>query len=301
MATPKQCVIINPNAGSASKLEGVLTSLGRHTLFESQGPGDATRLAQQAVAQDYSRVIAAGGDGTLNEVLNGISTAFGQVQLGLIPLGTANDFARSAMIPDEPQLAIEVLQIGQSKRVDVVRMTTCTKPEPHYFINVSAGGFSTLVDRKLDDDMKTWWGPLGYALSAVKALPDLTVYSITLSLDDEEPATVPVYNVVVANASHVGGHIPVAPKARLDDGRFDVVLFRAVPLPRLTTLVPKVMLGQHMDDEDIAYRQVTRMEISSNPPFELNADGEVVGPCPATFQIVAQAVEVIVGPGAAAD
>jgi diacylglycerol kinase (ATP) len=274
----------------------MLGHLGPHTLFESQSPGDATRLAQDAVAQGYTRVIAAGGDGTLNEVLNGLSNGFDHVQLGLIPLGTANDFARSAMISDDPQQAIELLQVGRSKRVDVVRMTTCTKPEPHYFINVSAGGFSTLVDQKLDDDTKSWWGPLGYALSAVKALPDLTVYNVTLSLDGEPPATVPVYNVVVANASHVGGHIPVAPKALLDDGRFDVVLFRAVALARLTTLVPKVMLGQHLDDEDVAYRQVSRMEISSNPAFELNADGEVVGPCPATFEVVPQAIEVIVGP-----
>ena len=80
----------------------MLTGLGSHTIFESRGPGDATRLARHAAEQEYTRVIAAGGDGTLNEVLNGLSDAFDRVQLGLIPLGTANDFARSAMIPDDP-------------------------------------------------------------------------------------------------------------------------------------------------------------------------------------------------------
>ena len=287
---------MNPNAGSASKLQQTLDALRGYTLLESQGPGDATKLASRALQEGYSRVIAAGGDGTLNEVLNGLAGGFDRVQLGLIPLGTANDFALSAMIPDDPAQAVAVLHAGRTRRIDIMRLTTCTRPEPHYFINVSAGGFSTLVDQKLDEETKSWWGPLGYALSAVKALPDLTVYDVTLKLDDEPAATVPVYNVVVANAKHVGGHIPVAPRAKLDDGRFDLVLFRAVPLSRLATLVPKAMLGQHVDDEDVAYRQIRRMEIASDPAFELNADGEIVGTCPAIFEVLPGAIEFIVGP-----
>ena len=295
----KRCVVINPNAGSATKLQQAVDRLAGYTLLESQGPGDATKLASRALQEGYTRIIAAGGDGTLNEVLNGLAGGFDRVQLGLLPLGTANDFARSAMISDDPMQAVAALNAGKTRRIDVVRLTTCNTPEPHYFINVSAGGFSTLVDQKLDDETKSWWGPLGYALSAVKALPDLTVYNVTLKLDDEPPATVPVYNVVVANAKHVGGHIPVAPHAKLDDGLFDLVLFRAVPMSRLATLVPKAMLGQHLDDEDVAYRQIRRLEIASDPAFELNADGEIIGRCPATFEVMPRAIELIIGPDAA--
>ena len=240
-------------------------------------------------------MIAAGGDGTLNEVLNGLAGGFDRIELGLLPLGTANDFARSVNVPADIGAAAEVLRRGQTRRIDVVRLTTCESPEPRYFINVSAGGFSTKVDEKLEKRTKLWWGALGYALSAVKALPDLEPYEVTMAFDDEAAATFPIYNVVVANARYVGGNIPVAPRARLDDGRFDVLVFRAVTLSRLMTLVPRALLGEHLEDDDVLFRQAQRLTISSEPTLELNTDGELIGSCPATFEIVPSAVSFIVG------
>jgi len=288
------CVILNPHAGSAARLEHELASLGPHRLFTTQQPGDATRFAAQAVAAGVRRVVAAGGDGTLNQVLNGLVAGFGRVQLGLLPLGTANDFARSANLPTALIDAVAVIARGRTRPCDVVRLTTCAGEPARHFINASAGGFSTIVDKKLHKERKTFWGALGYAWSALEALPELEKYQASIAFDDEPPAHVLIYNLVVANAGFIGGNIPVAPLAKFDDGLFDVVLFRAVNMARLTTLVPKALLGQHLEDEDVLFRQARKLQVTSQPAFSLNTDGEVVGECPATFEIVPRAIELIV-------
>ena len=292
----KQCIILNPNASTAAKAQDRLAAIGSHQLLVTREPGDATRFARQAVDEGYERVVAAGGDGTLNEVLNGLADRLDRVEMGLLPLGTANDFARTVGIPPDVDAALKILETGQTRQLDIVKLAACNCPAPHYFMNVSAGGFSTKVGKKVEKATKVTWGALGYAISAVKAFPDLEPYEVTLRFDDEEPASVLVYNVAVANARYVGGGVPVAPVAELDDGQFDVVLFRAVTLARLMTLVPKVALGEHSDDDDVLYRRARKFEISSEPPFELNTDGEIVGECPATFEIVPQAVKFVVGP-----
>jgi len=290
----KQCVILNPNAGSAAQVEERISAIGPHELLLTKVPGDATRLARQAVANGFDRVIAAGGDGTLNEVVNGLVGAPRRVEMGLLPLGTANDFARTVNIPPDLEGAAAVLEAGRKQEIDVVKLTPSESPA-HYFINVSAGGFSTKVDKNIDKQTKVTWGSLGYAISALKAFPELEPYEATLTFDDEPSVTVLIYNLVVANARFVGGGIPVAPEADLGDGLFDVIVFRAVTLTRLMTLVPKAMLGQHLDDDDVLYRRAGRFEVSSQPPFELNTDGEVIGRCPATFEIVPRAITFVVG------
>lgn len=296
MSESRHCIILNPHAGSASTIGSLRDSLGSCTFFETQQPGDATRLARRALEEGYTRVIAAGGDGTLNEVVNGLAVNFDRVELGLIPLGTANDFARSAGIPTELDRAARLIRTGVARRLDVIKLTTGNDGNLHYFINVSAGGFSTVLNEKLDKSSKERWGTLAYAWSAVKALPELEPYRVRVAFDSEEPSTFSAYNIVVANARYAGGNIPVAPRARLDDGLFDVLIFRAVPLARLTTLVPKAVFGQHGEDDDVLYRQARQFKISSEPPLEVNADGEVIGPCPATYEVMPRALRVIVGP-----
>lgn len=298
MVTPaRQCVILNPHAGSGQAIEKSLELLGAHTLFQTQQAGDASRFARQAIEAGYTRVIAAGGDGTLNEVVNGLAADFGRAELALIPLGTANDFARTAGIPTDIDEAIQLIKAGERHSLDVIKLTITEHGATRFFLNVSAGGFSTILDEKLDKSSKELWGTLSYAWSAVKALPELQPYRVRVAFDSESSASFSVYNVVVANARYAGGNIPVAPRARLDDGLLDVLIFRAVPLTRLTTLVPKAILGQHSDDDDVLYRQASRFEISSQPPLDVNADGEVVGACPAIYEVVPGALSVVVGPG----
>ncbi len=292
----KACCILNPHAGTAGDAEAVrngLRHLGDVTFYLTQHAGEAQRLAREAVASGCDLVVAAGGDGTINEVVNGLAGDFGQARLGIIPLGTGNDFVRSINVPTDLDAALEVLSAGQTQAIDVVRVTS---DEQRYFINVSAGGFSGLVDEKLTAEMKRAWGPLAYLRSAAMALPDLTDYHTYLTFDEEEQHEVDTYNIVVANARFVAGGIPIAPQADLRDGLVDVMIVPAASLSQIALLVPKILLGQHLDDERILFRRARKLRIDSQPKMWFNADGELVGNEPSTFEVIPGAVNVVVGP-----
>ncbi len=144
--------------------------------------GEAETLARRAVRAGCDYVIAAGGDGTLNEVINGIATPNpprGGICVGVVPLGTANDFARSIGLMGDIDATIDILQVKTSARIDLVRMTG---ERTRYFVNASAGGFSGVVDEKLTPEIKSAWGPLAYLRSAAAALPELHAYRTTVTL-----------------------------------------------------------------------------------------------------------------------
>ena len=295
------CAIINPQAGTVQDIETVSTGLrrlGNVTIHTTSCPGDAQRLAHEAVTDGCELVIAAGGDGTINEVVNGLASNFEQARLGILPLGTGNDFVRSINVPCELETALEILAEARTKAIDVVRVLSDTT---RFFINVSAGGFSGLVDEKLTAEMKRAWGPLAYLRSAAMALPDLTDYHTYLTFDDEEQHELKTYNIVVANARFVAGGIPIAPQAVMDDGLFDVMIVPAASLSQLALVVPKILLGQHVDDDRLMFRRARKLRVDSQPKMWFNADGELVGNEPTIFEVQPRALTVIVGPAEAAE
>ncbi|MGH9362263.1 MAG: diacylglycerol/lipid kinase family protein, partial [Thermoanaerobaculia bacterium] len=263
----------------------------------TEGPGHAERLAREAVAEGCELMVAAGGDGTLNEVVNGLAPDFAGVRLGLLPLGTGNDFARSIGVPADLDGALAVLAAGRTAAVDVGRVTA---GDARWFVNVSAGGFSGLVDEKLDRAKKRAWGPLSYLRSAVEALPELAPYHTTIRLDGGETLELSAYSVVVANGRYVAGGIPVAPEARLDDGLFDLMVVPQASVPQLAVLLPLVLLGRHHASELVLFRRTAALEIRSVPPMWFNADGELLGEEPARFELLPRALQVVVGEGAVA-
>jgi diacylglycerol kinase (ATP) len=178
----KACVILNPAAGSVKDLDLLvekLRSLPATTLKVSASRGSATRFARAAIKSGCNLIVAAGGDGTLNEVVNGIGEQAAQVKIGLIPLGTGNDFARTLGLPNDVDQCIELILAGQTRSIDLVRVSS---DRTRYFVNVSAGGFSGLVNEKLTPEMKKTWGPLAYVRSAAAALPELRA-SMTIAPD----------------------------------------------------------------------------------------------------------------------
>lgn len=295
----KLCVILNPQAGSVGDVETVkagVQRLGDVTLYTTEHPGDAQRHARQALADGCAFIVAAGGDGTINEVVNGLSENWEQAALGILPLGTGNDFVRTINVPLDLDRALDVLAARKTRLLDVVCVTS---DATRYFINVSAGGFSGLVDEKLTSEMKQTWGPLAYLRSAAAALPDLTDYHTFIAFDDEDALEVKVYNVVVANARYVAGGIPIAPQAEPDDGLVDVLIVPAESMPRLALLVPQILLGQHVDNDLVRFRRARKLRVDSHPRMWFNADGELVGNEPSTFEVLPRTLQVIVGPEAA--
>lgn len=292
------CVILNPHAGTALAQEQLAEQLQRLpglTIAETKQAGDAGRLAAEAVGSGYDLVVAAGGDGTINEVLNGVAEDFGRAAFGILPLGTANDFARTINVPSDVPAAIDALLAGRTQQIDVIRYTGS---ETRYFLNVSAGGFSGLVNEAMTDELKQTWGPLAYLRTAASVLPNLTDYRTFVSFDDGPEQELQLYNMVVANARYVAGGVPIAPEASLNDGLADVVLVPAASMLEMAVLAPQIMLGSHLASELILFRQARKISVRSQPGMWFNVDGELMGNVPATFEVLPQALRLIVGPPA---
>lgn len=294
-------VILNPTAGGAEAAEELLArelaALDDLQIGRTTAAGDAQRLAARARRDGFERVVAAGGDGTLNEVLNGLAPDFDGLEVGLVPLGTGNDLARTLEIPRTVEEAVAVLVAGVTRRFDVARVEGETV---RYFLNVSAGGFSGEVGEILEQDpeVKAAWGPLSYVRGAFQALSQLEPYRTRLVIDPggagEEELRLASVNVIVANARFVGGGLHVAPPALPDDGLLDLIVVRAAPVGRLSVLASKVLVSQHMEDELILHRQVRRLEVHAEPSMPFNADGELIGHTPVRYEVLPQALRLVV-------
>jgi diacylglycerol kinase (ATP) len=294
----KICIVINPYARKVDdemirEVETATGRLGTVSIRTTEKQGEALKLAQQASEDGVDLVIAAGGDGTINEVVNGLARDFGRTKLGILPLGTGNDFARSINIPGDIDAAIDIILSARFSQVDVVRVVSDTT---RHFINMSAGGFSGQVDENLTDEMKASWGPMAYLRSGLETLPDLTAYETRLRFEEEEHQEMDTYNIIVANARYIGGGIPIAPHALLDDGLMDVIIVPVASMAQLVVLVPQILLGQHMDSRSIMFRRAKKLSIHSKPGMWINVDGELIGKEPISFEVLPRALNVITGP-----
>jgi diacylglycerol kinase (ATP) len=290
----KRSVILNPAAGAVKDLNALLRQLERLSAWRIQvtrKKGAAERFARDAVRDHCDEVIVAGGDGTLNEVVNGIAGRASQVRLGLIPLGTGNDFARCLNLPATIEENIDIILSGKTKAIDLVRARSA---RTRYFVNVSAGGFSGLVDEKLTPELKRTWGPLAYVRSAAEALPELRAYRASLRFDRRKKVDVDLYNVVIANGRFVAGGLPIAPKADASDGLLDVILIPQRPGPEIAVLVGKILLGSHLTSDAVTFRRAKRVAIRSRPGMWFNVDGELIGNDPIVFEIVPRALQFAV-------
>jgi diacylglycerol kinase (ATP) len=292
----KPYIVVNPTAGSVADSEVVLKQLRRldpAKLCVTQCAGEAEAFARDSVHGGCDYIIAVGGDGTLNEVINGIASPnrIGGVRVGLVPLGTANDFARSIGLPAGVEDNIDILGAKQTASIDLVRITS---DRTRYFVNVSAGGFSGAVDEKLTPQIKSTWGPLAYLRSAAAALPELHEYHTTIVFDDVKRLVIDVYNVIVANGQFVAGALPIAPKADVADGLLDVLLIPKRPPAKMVRLAAEMLLGNHLSSDAVMFRRATKISVRSQPAMSFNVDGELVGDDPAVFQIIPRALEFVI-------
>ena len=292
--SPRTLIICNPGAGSVEDADSVVAQLQEGSgvsVCVTKDQGEATKLARKAADDGYELVVAAGGDGTLNEVVNGVADHLDRVRVGLIPLGTGNDFARMIELPDSVGQCLEVIGRGHSRKIDLVRVTS---DEVRYFLNVSAGGFSGTVDEKLTPEIKKTWGPLAYLRCAAEALPELRAYRTQLVLDDTTPLELDLYNVIVANGRYVAGGTAVAPEALIDDGLLDIVLVPENSAGDIALVAAQIALGTHLGSEGIVFRRAAKVSVKSTPGMWFNVDGELVGNAPAVFEILAGALQFLV-------
>ena len=290
----KTCFILNPAAGSVKDVEALtaqLLSLPDSEVKLSARHGSAERAARSAIRAGCALIVAAGGDGTLNEVINGVGEKSEGVRVALLPLGTGNDFARSVELTTDVEECLEVIRAARTRPIDLVRVTS---DQVRYFVNVSAGGFSGAVNEKLTPELKETWGPLAYVRGAAAALSELRAFSANISFDNTDALALDLYNIVVANGRYVAGGMPIAPEASLDDGLLDVILLPATSATQLTLLAPQILLGKHLASDGIIFRRAAKICVNSKPGMWFNVDGELVGNEPATFEVLPRALQFVV-------
>jgi diacylglycerol kinase (ATP) len=290
------CIILNPNAGSAGQAEALREALADYdgiTLYETHEAGHATALAAEALEAGYALVVAVGGDGTINEVVNGFAADFARARLGIIPLGTGNDLARTLAIPADPLEALNIVMTGAERQLDLVKAEIVGQIV--YAINVAAGGFSGQVDEVLTDELKASWGPLAYLLGAARIVPDLAGYKTTIAWDDGPVERIEALNIVVANGRTAAGGFQVAPLANPEDGLLDVIIVRYGDILALAGVAARLLAGNYLNSDQVMHRRARYVHIASQPGMWFNIDGELFTSKPITFSVMPHALRVVVG------
>ncbi|MEJ2734116.1 MAG: diacylglycerol kinase family lipid kinase [Anaerolineae bacterium] len=278
-------VILNPTAGRgagarlSSQIGERLRSYGlEFELSTTSAPGDATVLAREAAAQGGEAVIAVGGDGTTNEVLNGLMQATQDANgtaLGVVPIGTGNDFAFGAGVPLILKEACQAVARGQSRVLDVGRMRADNE-EPRYFLNGVGMGFdaqANIESRKI----KRLRGTLLYVVAVLRTLA-FYYHSplITMRVDGVELVQ-PSLLISVMNGRRMGGGFYITPSSEMDDGLFDFCVAAQVSRPKMVAFVPRFMRGTHTTDVDITMGQGREVTVVSESPWVAHLDGEIYG------------------------
>lgn len=290
-------VILNPAAGSAIAVEQLREALGELlgdvSIAPTERAGHAEELARAAADEGFDTVVIAGGDGTLHEAVNGLAAGGYRARLGLVPLGTGNDFARTLGIPLEPRGAVAVLARGDTRAVDVVDLTI--GGTLRRMINSSAGGLVGELGERMDKRNKEWWGSLAYFISAAIELPRMQEYRLGVRFDDSTHWELDALDMFVGNGRSVGGGVRATPAAMLNDGKVDVLIAPTAPMATVAIWGAKVLTGQHRPDDGLITRRTGRLEVVADPPMPINADGELLGTTPAVYEVRPRALRVIVG------
>ncbi|CAM3464132.1 diacylglycerol kinase [Marinicrinis lubricantis] len=287
-------LIYNPTSGREEmkkRLPDILNRLERGGIETSChatiGEGDATLAAATAIERGFDMIIAAGGDGTLNEVINGMAEQEHRPALGILPVGTTNDFARAVGIPKNWEAACDIIIRQHSRVIDI------GKVNEKYFINIAGGGSMTELTYEVPSRLKTMVGQLAYYMKGLEKLPRLR--PIELDIRSEEYSVNGQFMLfLISNSNSVGGFEKLAPMATLDDGLLDVILLKKCNLADFVKLVTLALRGEHLNDSHFVTFQTKHVEVSSKDYTQLNLDGEFGGTLPCSFSVLPKHISVLV-------
>jgi lipid kinase YegS len=257
--------------------------------------GDAARFASEAVECGIDIVIAAGGDGTLNEVVNGVIRVneSPNIAVGVVPFGTANDFATGCGIPiGDPLKALLLIAEGKATSIDV------GKVNDRYFINVASGGFGAEITASTPVGMKKVLGGAAYALMGVVKAAKMSPYHGALITPDGEKQRGSAIIVAVGNGRQTGGGFQVAPLALLDDGLLDVMTIHDVEVQEFGTLLNELMNLGAKENTFVSYQQMSSFSVEVDSQLPLNLDGEPVRGTSFQFDVLERRLPFILPPEA---
>lgn len=290
----KAIIIYNPTSGNETFKKHLpyalekIASAGYEVLAHATTcAGNATEAAKEAAENDCDLVIAAGGDGTIHEVLNGIAGLKKRPTLGVIPVGTTNDFGRAIRVGGSIERAIDVIAAGHKVPLDIGKFNDT------YFIYVACAGVLTPLSYETSSSLKTKFGKLAYVAKGVELLPTIKATRMRIEHDngvfDDEAMC-----FFVANTNSVAGFEKLAPDAELYDGEFVVLIVKKVSLLQIGILMKDVQIGKHIDNPHIEYIKSKRLKVTCEDDLLINLDGERGGKAIGELVNLNRHIEIIV-------
>ncbi|MEM8903612.1 MAG: YegS/Rv2252/BmrU family lipid kinase [Actinomycetota bacterium] len=279
-------VVTNRSAGRgradevAARLRRAAETAGHVVVELAADDAASTRSAVADLPAGVRRVVAVGGDGLTHHVVQHLAGT--DVGLGLVPVGTGNDFAAALGLPHDSDRAIETA-LGPTRRIDAIETTH------GWAASVATIGFSGDVNARADG-LPLGLGSVRYSVATVLELPRLRVRRLTVRLDDGDPIGIETVMLAVANTARFGGGMLVCPDARPDDGLLDVTSVGPVSRTKLLRVFPKIFRGEHVHEPEVTTWRAARVELSDG--VDLWADGERMGPSPITLHVVPGALHI---------
>ncbi|MGF7186543.1 YegS/Rv2252/BmrU family lipid kinase [Desulfitispora alkaliphila] len=284
--------VVNPVAGKGrteKSWQGTLKTLQKLGFYISwdftEYRGHGKEISSKAIEQGYQMIVAVGGDGTLNEVINGLGDS--NVKVGLIPTGTGNDFARTLEIPLDPIEASILLGQLRTKLVDLGQVNG------RKFLNMAGIGVDANVAQYINEYDGFLKGHAAYLLAMLKAILKYKPIPVQIKSCQGDM----FYNVImiaVANAKHVGGGIPIAPEAVIDDGNLDIIIIEEMSKLEIIKSIPLLLKGEHLSHPKVHNFKCKHLEGISEESVLVHADGDIIGYLPQTFYIEKKSIEIIV-------
>ncbi|MCP0886086.1 diacylglycerol kinase [Ligilactobacillus sp. WILCCON 0076] len=293
----KRCrIIYNPTSGREAmrsdlvEILNILENAGYETstFATTPEPNSAQNEANRAAQMGFNLIIAAGGDGTINEVVNGIAPLKHRPKLGIIPAGTTNDYARALRIPREsPIEAAKVIAAGKTVKMDI------GKAGEQYFVNIAAGGLLSELTYSVPSQLKSLFGYLAYLAKGAELLPRIKPINMHLEYDDGEyDGQASMFFLALTNS--IGGFEQIVPDASLDDGKFTLIVVKTSNIVEILQLITMVLNGgKHVNDKRILYVKTAKLIAKTrDAKMMINVDGEYGGDAPMQFKALKQHIEI---------
>jgi diacylglycerol kinase (ATP) len=310
-------VIVNPASANgatgrnwARTAADLRAGFGAFQVEFTKTRGDAREMAREEAKNGRAFIIACGGDGTISETANGILESGADAELGVLPSGTGGDFRRTLKIPTRTSDAARALRDGVARRIDVGRIEYVNfagERETRFFVNVASFGLAgTVIENAKAENGEIFLplistlahslgGKFAYAVAAAQAAVQMKRPMVRVSIDDRETTNLTVTNLCIANARYFGGGMKIAPRAKIDDGKFDVVVIGDLSAREIFTHGYKLYLGTHLSMHQVRHTQAARLTaepFNKREIIKLEADGELPGQLPATFEILPKSLRV---------